>query len=141
MVSNLLATQPLAALSTHGESGSHVSLIAFAATDDLREVLFATAKGTRKFRNLVAEPRVALLVDNRSNREADFRDAMAVTIVGRAEEVESADMDRGLTCYLRKHTLLREFVTSPGCALVRVRVEAYFVVTRFQHVQELRVEP
>jgi hypothetical protein len=46
----------------------YASLMAFAATDDLKRLLFATERNTRKYANLVSNPRAALLVDNRSNQ-------------------------------------------------------------------------
>jgi nitroimidazol reductase NimA-like FMN-containing flavoprotein (pyridoxamine 5'-phosphate oxidase superfamily) len=141
MVGELLASQPLAVLATHSDAGPYASLVAFAATDDLRHLLFATTRATRKFANLTADSRVAFLVDNRSNQESDFHEAVAATIMGSAEEVRSADRERLLGVYLGKHPHLREFVTSPTCAFFSVEVRTYYVVTRFQEVVELRIAP
>jgi hypothetical protein len=41
--------------------------------------------------------------------------------------------------YLGKHPHLEEFVTSPTCALLRIKVEKYIVVTRFQEVREIKI--
>jgi len=141
VVRELLATQPLAVLATHGEGGPYASLVAFAATDDLRHLLFATTRATRKFANLQADARVAFLADNRTNEPADFRDAVAATIRGRAEEVTEAERDALLALYLGKHPHLRDFVASPTCAFLKVQVESYCVVTRFQEVMELPIRP
>jgi len=46
-----------------------------------------TARSTRKFGNLAKNPRVAGVVDDRSNRREDFDRACAATAAGRAEEV------------------------------------------------------
>jgi len=35
---------------------------------------------------------------------------------------------------------LKDFVNSPTCALLRVRVETYYLVNRFQEVTELRAQ-
>lgn len=141
VVRELMATQPLAVLATHSEAGPYASLVAFAATDDLRSLLFATTRATRKFANLQADPRVAFLVDNRSNDAADFRDAVAATIRGRAEEVADAEREGLLALYLGKHPHLRDFVDSPTCAFLKVHVASYSVVTRFQEVMELHIRP
>ncbi len=84
MVRELLASQGLAVVATQGAKGPHTSLVAFAATDDLRCLVFATERETRKFVNLATGPRVALLVDDRSHRPADLVEATAVTATGRA---------------------------------------------------------
>ena len=136
-IGKLFESQRLAVLSTHRDGQPHGSLVAFAATDDLREIVFATTRATRKFGNIEKDPRVALLVDNRTNDPADLRDAMAVTAVGEATEAGLAEGERLRPLYLGKHPYLVDFVRSPSCALVRVRVRSYRVVLRFQDVTEL----
>ena len=106
----------------------------------MKQVLFATTRSTRKYENLTADARVALLIDNRSNQDSDIHEATAVTATGRAEEIEGADKERFLRLYLEKHPYLRDFVDSPTCALLRVRVETYYLVNRFQEVTELHAE-
>ncbi len=135
----LFGTQRLGVLASQNEGQPHTSLIAFAATADLRHLVFATTRATRKYANLRADARVALLVDNRSNRDADFRAAMAVTAYGRALELSGAGRDGYLELYLGKHPHLREFANAPSCALVVIAVRTYAVVERFQHVIELTV--
>ena len=137
IVQNLLNTQRLAVLSTQMSGRPYSNLIAFAATEDMKDIVFATARATRKYANLTAEARVSLLIDNRSNQESDFGEASAVTVLGTAEEVLGPDRERYLQIYLKKHPYLEEFVTAPTCALIRVKVEKYIVVTQFQEVREI----
>ncbi len=139
-IAALLKKQRLAVLSTQGTTGAYASLVAFAETPDLKQLLFATTRSTRKYNNLLGHPRVALLIDNRSNRESDFYRAVAVTAVGQAREIEVDEREAPVSLYLAKHPRLREFVSSPSCALFRVRVETYLTVSRFQNVQELHIK-
>ncbi|MDB4433414.1 pyridoxamine 5'-phosphate oxidase family protein, partial [bacterium] len=83
----LFQEQRLAVLSTHDQGQPYSSLVAFSASDDLTHLHFATNRATRKYANLHRDGRVSLLVDNRSNSASDFREAMAVTVTGRAREV------------------------------------------------------
>ncbi len=122
LLRSLFASQRLCVLSTQGAGQPYSSLVAFAETEDLRYVLFATLRATRKYANMCADPRVALLIDTRSNQVADFRDAVAVTITGKAEEVHGDERTRLLRCYLAKHPQLAEFVSLQECALLRVQV-------------------
>jgi putative heme iron utilization protein len=140
-VRELFRTQGLAVLSTQGEGQPYSSLVAFAATPGLDELLFATTRTTRKYSNLATEPRVSFLIDNRSNREADFHEAMAATAVGRAREAAGANLADLRRIYLAKHPYLEDFLAAPTCALIQVRVEAYYVVERFQDVRILRPKP
>ena len=140
LVRDLLRTQRFAVLSTEAETGPYASLIAFWADDDLSQIVFATMRATRKFNYLVTHPRVALLFDNRSNRDVDVRLAMAVTATGPAWELtEEGARTAASDAYLAKHPHLAAFVASPGCAFVRVTVETYYVVTHFQSVVELHM--
>ncbi|UCH35321.1 MAG: pyridoxamine 5'-phosphate oxidase family protein [Armatimonadota bacterium] len=138
-LSDLLSSQRLAVLATHADGQPYTSLVAFAATDDLRCLVFATERGTRKHANLAADSRAALLVDNRSNDEADFARAIAVTAIGQAEEAGGVEKERLLALYLAKHPELKVFAASPASALIRVAIRTYYVVSEFQRVEELRV--
>ena len=140
-VKSVLASQKLAVLATHQKGQPYTSLVAFAATADLKNLLFATIRATRKYANVMADPRVALLADTRTNRDADFHSALAVTATGRAGEVRGPARARLLKVYIAKHPSLEEFVKSPDCALLRLRVNRYYVVSRFKNVIELRMAP
>ncbi len=139
MVAGLLAGQRFAVLSTASGMSPYANLIAFWAPDDLAYVVFATMRATRKFNYLAENPHVALLFDNRSNRGVDVREAMAVTATGTAREFTPAERDEVLTHFLAKHPHLESFVASPGCALVGIDIDTYYVVTRFQNVVELHM--
>ena len=135
----LFASQKLAVLSTHHKGQPYASLIAFTSSDDLKELFFATPRATRKYANLKTDPRVALLIDSRSNQDSDIHRAIAVTAVGKAAEVTESEREKVLKLYLSKQPHLEEFVKSPSCALVQVTVATFYVVSRFQKVMELHV--
>ena len=139
MIRSLLSLQRLGVLGTSSETGPYASLVAFAATGDMRHILFATSRATRKYANLKRDSRVSLLVDSRSNREADFRLATAATVTGTARETTGAEKRMCLRMFLRKHPNLKDFAASPSCALFRIRARKYYVVNRFQEVMELHV--
>ena len=141
IVQSLLNSQRLAVLSTLMSGRPYSNLIAFAITDDLKDIFFATTRATRKFANLTAEPRVSLLMDNRSNQETDFGEASALTVLGTAEEVLGTDREEYQQLYLKKHPYLEDFVTAPTCALIRVKVEKFIMVTQFQEVREIYPTP
>jgi heme iron utilization protein len=139
LIRNLLESQRLAVLSTQDHGQPYSNIIAIAATDDLRHLIFATTRATRKYANLMADSRVAVLVDNRRNDPSDFAQAAALTALGKAWEVHGVERQQFLEVYLRKHPYLEEFAAAPTCALLRVKVEKYLVVTRFQEVKEIQM--
>lgn len=136
---NLLATQNLAVLATHGDGQPYTSLVAFVSSDDLRELYFVTSAATRKFANLEAHPRAAMMMDNRSNSPADIAHAMAATATGDVEIAAGKEREILTEKYLAKHPHLSEFVKSPSTRLIKFHVACYYVVTRFQNVVELHM--
>jgi nitroimidazol reductase NimA-like FMN-containing flavoprotein (pyridoxamine 5'-phosphate oxidase superfamily) len=140
LIRELFESQKLAVLATQNEGQPYANLVAFVASDDLKSLYFATARATRKYANIEADARVTVLIDNRSNQDSDFSQAAAVTATGTAQEVMASKRDEVLTIYLAKHPMLKDFVQSPSCALLQIRVETYYLVRRFQNVMELHVK-
>ena len=136
----LFSSQNLAVLSTHTDGQPYASLVAFVASDDLRQIFFATPKTTRKYANLVADSRVALLIDSRMNEESDLHVAVAATAMGNAYEIDKTENDSFITLYLDKHPYLESFIKSPTCSWIRVDIASYYLVRRFQNVMELHLE-
>ena len=140
LIRELFESQKLAVLATQNEGQPYANLVAFVASYDLKSLYFATARATRKYANIEADARVTVLIDNRSNQDSDFSQAAAVTATGTAQEVMASKRDKVLTIYLAKHPMLKDFVQSPSCALLQIRVETYYLVRRFQNVMELHVK-
>jgi nitroimidazol reductase NimA-like FMN-containing flavoprotein (pyridoxamine 5'-phosphate oxidase superfamily) len=139
-IRELLTTQKLAVLSTHHSGQPYASLVAFAGKDDLKEILFVTPRSTRKFENLSADSRVALLINSSLNMDSDFHEAVSVTALGNAREIHGSEKDDILPLYLTKHPYLEDFATAPTCSLVGVTITRYVMVKNFQHVMELHID-
>jgi len=134
---DLLSGQNLGVLATMGEEYPYTSLVGFAVTDDLKSLVFATLKATRKYANLSKHPKISILINSGRNSAEDFRDAASVTVLGSASDAagdERAALER---IYLSKFPFLEDFIRDPACVLVKVHVEKFIVVTRFQDVREI----
>ena len=136
----LLSSQRLAVLSTQRDGQPYSSLMAFAFTDDLKNIVIATGRSTRKHQNIVQECRVSLLVDNRSNSDDDFSTATALTVLGKVQHIEEAERPSYEKLYLSRHPSLENFLASSSTALLRVRVSHYLLVSRFQSVMEYHIQ-
>jgi nitroimidazol reductase NimA-like FMN-containing flavoprotein (pyridoxamine 5'-phosphate oxidase superfamily) len=137
---DLFDAQKLASLSTQKDGQPYASLVAFHAANDGKHLYFVTPKTTRKFANLSADGRVALMINNSTNTDADFHEAISVTAVGTADEITGSEKQNVLSQYLSKHPYLEEFARAKTCALVGVRVASYFMVRNFQIVTELHIQ-
>jgi nitroimidazol reductase NimA-like FMN-containing flavoprotein (pyridoxamine 5'-phosphate oxidase superfamily) len=137
-LSALFHSQRYAVLATDDCGQPFTSLMAFAATDDLRQLVILSDRNTRKFTNLAVNRRVALLVDDRGNKTTDTQESIAVTVLGRAFE---ADADNGhvlAQLFLRRHPGLTDFAATPDCVIVRVEVSVVLLVQQFEHTIEWR---
>lgn len=140
LLGDLFTRQSLAVLATQAPHGPYTTLVGFFATEDLRRIYFVTSRSTRKYAALKSNPRVSMLIDSRTNRTSDFRDAVAVTALGEAREADKDGEKHTVDLYIAKHPHLEDFVMSPTCALIRVEVEKYIIVTRFQQVTTLDLQ-
>lgn len=139
-ISSVFASQALAVLATQKDSRPYANLVAFAATEDLRILMFSTSRSTRKFSNILDSPQVALLIDNRTNSLRDFRDAVAITALGKATLVVGPEKEHLSSVYLAKHPHLTDFISTPNQALLKVEVSKYILVGHFQRVLELNID-
>ncbi len=133
-IERLLREEPFAVLATHGEGQAYSSLVAFAASEDSRSLVFATPVTTRKYRLLTERQEVSLLIDNRAATGQRLMEVEAVTAVGRALRVEHEE--RWSRLLVARHGYLGDFVRAPTCAVFRVEVTCYLHVARFQEVRQ-----
>ncbi len=136
-VRSLVNNQPYAVLCMQGEGQPYGALVAFAFSEDLRRVVFATPVTTRKFRLLSECDRVALVVDNRLNQAGELMEIEAVTATGRSTLLDRNDsFDCWAELLVSKHPNLKSFVNAQSCALFLVDIVRFFHVSRFQEVNQ-----
>ncbi len=127
-------------LATHDGTAPYTSLMAFAAAPSLDRLYFVTSRATRKYGNMAANNQVSALIDNRTNRSADFQSALAVTALGRAKELMGEDKIAPLLLFLQRHPELESFCLAPSSALMALMVRRFILVNRFDEVHLLDIE-
>ena len=136
-IRRLLTEQPYAVLCTQSQSQPYGSLVAFAASEDLKMLVFSTPVTTRKYRLLTECEHVSLLIDSRSASSEDMMRIEAVTATGHAQVVApGTEFDRCAGLLTARHPHLAPFVRAESSALIRVEVVRYFHVCRFQEVRQ-----
>lgn len=138
-IRTLLDSQSQGVLATQHDQQPYTSLMAFVATSDLRWIVFATYRATRKHANLLANHRASLLIDNRTGKSADYHDTVAISAQGAVSEVDAVRREELLQLYLHKHPQLEGFVSAADCVLLQLEVESYSVVSQFQNVVKLEM--
>lgn len=139
LLSDLFSSQRLAVLSTQEGGQPYSNLVAFAETDDLKQLLFVTNRNTHKYHNLKTGKRVAMLIDSRKNQLSDFHNAVAVTAIGFADEMLGNDKNILSPIFLKKHPHLADFVNGPDNALIGLKVGDY-IIANFGEVNTFHLE-
>lgn len=133
-VQQLLDTTGFAILATEGAGQPHASLIAVTPFQGWRQLVFATYRDTQKYRNLLNNNRVSVLVDGCKASRGDEQAGFVVTAVGHAQDIAADQHDAAMQAHLQRHPDLASFLQSPDCVLVGVAVEAYQVVRSIDDV-------
>jgi len=132
--------QPHAVLATESEGKPYTSLIAYALTPDVKGLIFITPKSTRKYKNILKNKHVSLLIDTRTNTPRDYMGAESVTILGNAHRVRRGKNKTRLSgIFVKKHARLKKIITSPETALILVEITDCIHVTKFQSVSIWKV--
>ncbi len=134
-------TQRHAVLATDFRGQPYTSLVSYALTPNMRGIIFATPKNTTKYRNILKNKQVAVLIDTRSNTESGYMNAEAVTILGVAQTIQQGKRWSELSeIFIKKHPGLAEFIHAPTTALVLVKTTHCIHVSRFQTLSVWHVE-
>lgn len=134
-IKSVIHNETFAILSSEGKSQPHASLIAVTVYDELKSLLFATYKDTRKYENICHNPKVAVLFDNRSCEIKSSKEIVVITAFGLAKEVAPENLSDTTELHLKKHPDLKEFLASTNCALIEVQIEAYQIVKSIESVE------
>ena len=124
-----------AVLATDADGQPYTSLVAFALTPDREGILFATPKKTGKYRNIMKNRKVSIMIDTRSNSARGYMQSEALTILGTAIPVRRGKQWNEMAGILiNKHPQLEEFVRAHSTALVLVAFKKVLHTGRFQSV-------
>ncbi|HQO02419.1 MAG TPA: pyridoxamine 5'-phosphate oxidase family protein [Spirochaetota bacterium] len=136
----IFSVQNFAVLATLCGNELYTNIVAFTASDDLKYIVFVTPRNTKKFTNITMNPTVSLFVDNRSNSDSDVFDAVGISVKGKGEPVSEGMISSIAGKYRAEHPSLREFSDSANSSFIRITVEEYCVVRRFQEVSILSAD-
>ncbi len=110
---SFLRRYKLAVQASVSPSGApQAAVVGFAVSDEL-EIVFDTTEDTRKYRNLRADPRVALVIG--------WDDDITAQIEGVADFPAGQELERIRECYFVAYPDGRERLAWPGITHVRVR--------------------
>ena len=130
LISDIINNQKYAVIATKGKKYVHTNLVAFISSDDLKNIYFATSNKSKKYENLMNNPYVSILIDNRKNNSTDILNATAITVFGVASEVKNkSDI---MNIYIKKHPGLKNFVNNSDTVFIEFKVKNYIYINKFE---------
>ena len=140
-ISKLIDSQYFCVLGSIMDRIPYSNLMAFIPWQNYRYLIFATARNTRKYHNLLKNPACSVFIDNRRNEIPDCLEAKGICACGDALEMANGtEKDDVIKNYIQRHPTLTSFVKSPSVALFQMKVETYYFVENFQEVIEVHFD-
>ncbi len=133
-ITGMLANNRFGVLATESEGKPHASFIAITATDDLLKLYFATYRNTQKYRNLIQNDNVSILIENR-NAQENVQQISILTAFGKAKELEVEYWETILNAHLLVHPEQNTFIKSADCTIFCVNVDAYQLVLSIDDIK------
>lgn len=123
----LIREKNVCVLSTVSDNKPHCSLMVYATDSECREFYMVTSRKTQKFRNLIENPNVSLLIDSREKFKGPNRkEAHALTVSGRVEEIRGNKKRKDTTrLLLERHPHLEELFQQDNTAVLCVKADSF----------------
>jgi nitroimidazol reductase NimA-like FMN-containing flavoprotein (pyridoxamine 5'-phosphate oxidase superfamily) len=123
------------ALATDFDGQPYTSLVAYSLTPDMEGALFATPRKTNKYKNILRNRNVSLLIDSRSNSSKGYMKSEAVTILGTAVPLRKGKRrDELAALFIERHPQLSAFVKASSTALVLIKFKKVIHAGEFQKI-------
>jgi nitroimidazol reductase NimA-like FMN-containing flavoprotein (pyridoxamine 5'-phosphate oxidase superfamily) len=139
-IEGILQNCRLAVLATESHGQPHASLIAITPAQGFRQIIFATYRNTRKFKNILHNDRVAVLIQGEALDTSNQEKGFALTAFGNAQELGITDVEEAVHAHIERHPDLVSLLNSRDSVLIRIKVEVYQIVRGIDDVTWWPVE-
>jgi general stress protein 26 len=111
----------------------HCSLMSYIADSDCRQIFMVTHRQTNKYKNLLENPWVSLLIDTREeDPHGEVGRKKALTVSGIFQNVDPGKKDSIRKKFLKKHPQLKELVDDPEAEIFAIQVQSFQLLEGFR---------
>jgi nitroimidazol reductase NimA-like FMN-containing flavoprotein (pyridoxamine 5'-phosphate oxidase superfamily) len=130
LMKKLAKEKDICVLATVSGEKPHCSLMAYTTDDDCSEIYMATHRGTKKFKNLLENPSVSLLIDTREEHKGSHRpEAKAMTVSGAFERLQDSQKKAQVRAsLLGRHPHLKEFLDHPDAEVICIKIRSFLLL-------------
>lgn len=123
----LIRKQDMCVLTTVQGKDPHASLMAYLPDAQCRRLYLVTSRRTRKFQNLLQNPKVSLLVDDRG--AAPRGQVRALTLEGTCRPLLDPDLNQELRRHFsRRHPQLAPILNDPHSSFLEVEIKVMLLM-------------
>jgi nitroimidazol reductase NimA-like FMN-containing flavoprotein (pyridoxamine 5'-phosphate oxidase superfamily) len=126
----LAKQKDICVLATSSGNEPHCSLMAYATDDACTEIYMVTYRNTHKYKNLMENSSVSLLIDTREEDAGPRRpSAKALTVTGVFQRIDNEEK-KGVVLrrLLERHPHLKNFVNQPDAEPFCVKVSSFLLL-------------
>jgi uncharacterized pyridoxamine 5'-phosphate oxidase family protein len=134
-IEDVLKLNKFAVLATENNGQPHTSLIAITPFESSLQLIFATYRNTLKYRNLVNNNKVAVLIESRDSTMKGLSKSIVLTIIGHTEEIGITKNESASRAHLKRHPEMESFMISSDCVILRIIAQSYQVVNGIDNIQ------
>ncbi len=136
-ISQLLASQMQGVLGTSSPNGDvALHLMAYAFTPSLCDIYLASFEDTLKVTNMLHNPRVSWLWDNRTGNQQDHIEGFALNAVGLATQVVGKEHLAAAELLLDRNASLSAMLADTRAVIFAVDVERYSWIQGYSEVRD-----
>jgi len=123
---DIIRKNDLCVLATVSEGAPHCSLMSYVSDDAGHEIYLVSQRETKKYLNMMQNPPVSLLIDNREEKTGQARSAIkALTVKGKFHAItEPAEKDAIRARFQKQHPHLMEFLNDHGIEVFAIKIES-----------------
>jgi nitroimidazol reductase NimA-like FMN-containing flavoprotein (pyridoxamine 5'-phosphate oxidase superfamily) len=116
----------MAVLATVSENKPHCSLMAYLCNDMCTEIYMVTYRDTQKYKNLVRNPSVSMLIDTRVNVVPDRKNIKALTINGQYKPLKDPKKEAAVRQrMLERHPHLRNILQHEDGQILVIKIISF----------------
>lgn len=128
-VKEMLMDNSLCVLCTVSTDLPYCSLMTYVLSDDLKTVYMVTDRKSRKFRNLLGNSVVSLLVDNRQKLVFPSDDTVAsVTFEGFLKHLDPLETEVVRVRLVKRHEELKNILNNPDCVIFGIELKSFLLL-------------
>lgn len=124
-INDFLKKQSNCVLATVRQGRPHCSLMSYVTDPDVQFVYMVTHRNTSKYRNLLDNPSVSLLVDNRQT-PVDKQNTWTLTVHGTFQSL-TAEVQRSSVRprFIERHADMYRFIEHPEAEFISIRIASF----------------